>query len=324
MTELRWNPVLEQWVATASERQERTFFPPKDYCPLCGTKPGGFPTEIPAADYNIVVFQNRFPAFTPDPAPPDIAGDALEPVAAAQGVCEVVVYSPRHEATLTDLPTEQIRQLVDVWADRYAELGGRDFIKYVYIFENKGEVIGVTLPHPHGQIYGFPFVPPIPAREIAASEKYWKENGRCLFCDILGKELIVRERLVVENDGFAAFVPFYARFPYETHVYSKAHKGALVDFDDAERDALADLLKKLLVKFDGLWQRSLPYIMAMHQRPTDGGEHPYYHYHIEFLPPYRTRDKLKFLAGVEQGAGTFLNDTLAEEKASELRNAVVE
>jgi UDPglucose--hexose-1-phosphate uridylyltransferase len=321
MTELRWNPVLEEWVGTASERQERTFFPPRDYCPLCPTRPGGFPTEIPAPDYEIVTFQNRFPAFTPDPPEPAVAGDELMPVAPAQGICEVLVYSPVHDATLTDLPVSHFRNLVEVWTDRFAELGAHEYVKYVYIFENKGEVIGVTLSHPHGQIYAFPFVPPVPGRELASARRHFERTGRCLFCDILDKERRVRTRIVVENEHFTSFVPFYARWPYETHVYPRAHRSALTDLTAEERDALADVLKRQLVQFDALWQRSLPYIMLMHQRPTDTADYPHYHFHIEFLPPYRTREKLKFLAGVEQGAGTFLNDTVAEDKAAELRKA---
>ncbi len=323
MPSLRWNPVLEEWIGTAEIRQTRTFFPPDDYCPLCPTKPGGFPTEIPRPEYDIAVFQNKFPAFTPQPQVQD-TGDGLYPIIPAQGVCEVVVYSPNHHTTLTDLPTRQIRKLVEVWTDRFAELGAREFVKYVYIFENKGREIGVTLSHPHGQIYAFPFIPPIPRRELNASEKYWSEHTRCLFCEILAREQVDKQRIVVENDAFVAFVPFYARWAYETHVYPKRHAGALTDFDSRERHALADVLKRLLTQFDALWNRSLPYIMLMHQRPTDGGDYPHYHFHIEFYPPYRTADKLKYLAGVEAGSGVFLNDTLAEEKATELRPALDE
>src|SRR5262249_1763180 len=157
---------------------------------------------------------------------------------------------------------------VDVWTDRFAELAARDFVNYVYIFENKGREIGVTLPHPHGQIYAFPFVPPLPARELQSAQKYWQQRSHCLFCDILAEETAVRARIVVENDAFIAFVPFYARWPYETHVYARRHVGALTDLDEQEQEMLAQLLKKLLTRFDRLWQRSFPYIMLMHQRPT--------------------------------------------------------
>ena len=317
--ELRWNPVLEEWVGVAAHRQTRTFFPPDDFCPLCITKPGGFTSEIPLASYEIAVFQNKFPAFTANCLDP--MSDDFYPVLTAQGECEVVVYSSNHQATLTDLPIGEIEKLIEVWSDRFTELGAQKHIKYVYIFENKGREIGVTLPHPHGQIYAFPFIPPIPERELKAAEKYWQTHQNCLFCKILEKEVSHKARIVVENDAFIAFIPFYARWPYETHVYSKRHLTAITDLSPIERNLLASLLKTLLVQFDSLWQRSFPYIMLMHQRPTDENTYDYYHFHIEFYPPYRTQDKLKYLAGVEAGCGVFLNDSQAEEKAKELRES---
>jgi UDPglucose--hexose-1-phosphate uridylyltransferase len=168
MSELRWNPTLEEWVVTATQRQDRTFFPPPDYDPLAPTHPGGFPTEIPAPTYEIAVFENKFPSFRRDPPQPAVAGTELEPVEMSRGVCEVVCYTPRLDAELATLPLKKVEQLVHVWTDRYEALGARDYVHYVYIFENKGREIGVTLAHPHGQIYAYPFVPPIPAREPAA------------------------------------------------------------------------------------------------------------------------------------------------------------
>lgn len=315
---LRWNPVLSEWVGVATQRQDRTFFPPDDFCPLCVTKEGGFTSEIPLPEYELAVFQNKFPAFT-------AATQTVEPpdfykISPSQGECEVVVYSPDHKATLTDLSEKEIKNLIDVWTDRFAELGSLDYIKYVYIFENKGREIGVTLPHPHGQIYSFPFIPPIAEKELTSAKKHWQEHKTCLFCQILENELSNQTRLIIENESFIAFIPFYARWPYETHVYSKRHVNAITDFDSVEREHLANLLKILLGKFDKLWQRSFPYIMLMHQRPTDGNDYSYYHFHIEFYPPYRSENKLKYLAGVEAGCGVFLNDTMAEEKAKELRD----
>lgn len=319
MPELRWHPLLEEWVGTAEQRQTRTFFPPDDYCPLCATRPGGFPTEIPREHYEIAVFQNRFPAFVPEPEARPAQQDELYRRQVAQGICEVIVYSPEHTLTLTDLSIGAIDNLVAVWTDRYAELSAHDFVKYVYIFENKGREIGVTLPHPHGQIYAFPYIPPIPQRELDASLRYFQQHGGCLFCEIIKREHGEARRIVSANDHFVAFIPYFARWPYETHVYARRHVGALTDLDGSERRALARLLKDLLTRFDNLWQRSFPYIMLMHQRPTDGQDYSYFHFHIEFYPPYRSADRLKYLAGVESGCGTFLNDTVAEEKAAELR-----
>ncbi|MBI4853444.1 MAG: galactose-1-phosphate uridylyltransferase [Acidobacteria bacterium] len=315
--ELRWNPVLEEWVGVATQRQSRTFFPPDNFCPLCVTKEGEFITEIPLANYEVAVFQNKFPAFT---------ANCVEPIkddfylnTSAQGECEVVVYSPDHQATLANLSILEIENLIEAWKDRFAELGAQEHVKYVYIFENKGREIGVTLPHPHGQIYAFPFIPPIPERELRAVEKHWVKYQECLFCKILEKETTHQERIVIENEAFLAFIPFYARWPYETHIYSKRHVSAITDFNFKECNLLARLLKGLLDCFDKLWQKPFPYIMLMHQRPTDGKNYDFYHFHIEFYPPYRTQDKLKYLAGVEAGCGVFLNDSQAEEKAKELR-----
>lgn len=319
MSELRWNPLLGEWLATATHRQDRTFLPPADYCPLCPTKPGGFPTEVPESTYDIVVFENRFPSLRPNPPEPAIEGSALYPVRTAIGQCEVVLYTPDHSSTLAAQPVEQIYKLVQVWTDRFRELDARDYIDYVFIFENKGEVIGVTLTHPHGQIYAYPFIPPIVARELSQCSEYHARTGSCLLCDIVAEELRDRGRVVVENDSFVAYIPFFARFPYEVHIASRRHLQALVDLDEGEARDLAAIMKGLLMAYDRLFDISMPYIMSMHCRPSDGASYDHYHFHIEFYPPLRTAKKLKYLAGSESGAGMYINDTLPEEKAAELR-----
>lgn len=322
MSELRWNPLLGEWVATATHRQERTFLPPADYCPLCPTRPGGFPTEVPEEDYDIVVFENRFPSLRPVPPDQAVAGTELSPVLPARGVCEVVLYTPRHNATLAAEPVEQIDKLIYVWADRTAELGALPFVDYVFIFENKGEAIGVTLHHPHGQIYGYPFVPPRIERELQASAAHREATGGCLVCDIAADERRDGRRIVRESEHWVAYVPFFARWPYEVHVVPRRHLGLLPELTRAEHRGLAETLKALLGAYDGLFERSFPYMMVLHQRPTDGRPHDHYHLHFEFYPPLRTAEKLKYLAGSETGAGVFINDTLAEEKAAELRARV--
>ena len=321
MSELRWHPILEEWVITATHRQDRTFLPPDDYCPLCPTKPGAFPTEIPAEDYEIVAFENKFPSLQHPPREPAVNQTGLYKVRRADGICEVVCYTSRHTGTLTDASIEEMRNLVDVWTDRFRELGSRDFIDYVLIFENKGQVIGVTLTHPHGQIYAFPFIPPKIQRELDSASKHAARTGRCLFCDIIEEEIADGRRIVVENASFLAVVPFFARFPYEVYVLSRKHHQSMLSFDDTERRDLAGILKAVLLKYDNLWGISLPYMMIMHQAPTDGRDYGYYHFHVEFHPPNRTKDKLKYLAGCETGAGSYINDTVAEEKAGELRAA---
>lgn len=321
MSELRWNPLLGEWVVTATHRQERTFFPPPEYCPLCPTRPDAFPTEIPAPTYDIVVFENKFPSFRTPAPEPALEGAPLTPVRPAEGVCEVVCYTPDHNSTLAEQPLERIEHLIQVWTDRYQDLGSRNEVRYVFIFENKGKEIGVTLAHPHGQIYAYPFIPPVIQTELVNCRRHFEKTGGNLLRDIAAEELSDGRRIVVANDSFAAYIPFFARYPYEAHITAR-HEGKvnLSTFTDTERSDLARAVKQLLVAYDNLWGFSFPYIMAMHQAPTDGGSYEdCYQFHIEFYPPYRTKDKLKYLAGSEAGAGVYINDTLAEEKAQELR-----
>ena len=322
MSELRWNPLMGEWVATATHRQERTFLPPADFCPLCSTKPGGFPTEVPEPDYDIVVFENRFPSLKSDPPDPAIQGSELYPVRPGQGVCEVVLYSPNHSSTLAAEPVEQIYKLVQVWTDRFRALDALPFVDYVFIFENKGEAIGVTLHHPHGQIYAYPFIPPRVLKELEQSRAHKEKTGRCLICDIVNEERQDNKRIVAENNSFIAFVPFFARYPYEVHICSTRHLQALTEMESDEQRDLASMLKMILVAYDKLFNISFPYMMVLHQRPSDGGDYDHYHFHVEFYPPLRTATKLKYLAGSETGAGMFINDTLAEEKAGELRQRI--
>ena len=319
MSELRWNPLLQEWVITATQRQDRTLLPPPDYCPLCPTQPGGFETEIPAPDFQIVVFENRFPALTSTSAAPSVLPAGLFAARPADGVCEVIVYTPVHETTLAAQSVEQIRRLIAVWTDRYRELGALPFVEYVYIFENKGEAIGVTLDHPHGQIYAYPFVPPIPRRELQSARQYRAETGNCLHCEIIAAERRDGRRLLFENESFLAVVPFYARWPYEAHLLARRHLGSLSALTAAEAWDLARAFKRLLCGYDALFRFSLPYVMAMHQSPTDAQEHPEAHFHVEFYPRHRTATKLKYLAGAEAGAGSFINDALAEDSAAALR-----
>ena len=327
MSELRWHPFLRQWVITATHRQERTFLPPEDYCPLCPTVPGGFPTEVPRADYDIVVFENKFPSLQQPAPPPAVAATGLsmlatdEQLRTGEGVCEVVLYSPRHHDALARMPLARVRNLARVWRDRYVALGSRPAVRYVFIFENRGEAVGVTLHHPHGQIYAFPFIPPIVERELAASREHRRRTGRCLMCDHLAEERADGRRVVVEGERFVAWLPFFARYPYETYLAPKAHLESMAEWTPEDADDLAAVLKTLLLKYDALFDRPFPYVMVVHQAPTGGGERGDCHLHFEFYPPLRSATKLKFLAGCEAGAGNFINDTLPEDCAAALRRA---
>ena len=321
MSELRWHPLRQEWVITATHRMDRTYKPPKDFCPLCPTKPGAFPTEVPAEDYEIVVFQNKFPSLQPQPPEPDVEGTELTPVEPVKGECEVVLYSPRHDGTLADESVRHIRNLIRVWKDRYQELGSREEIQYVLIFENKGEAVGVTLHHPHGQIYAFPFIPPVQQHELNALAAHREKTGRCLICDLVTQEIVDGRRIVAESGHFAAAIPFYARYPYEVHIFAKEHKPSLLALDAQEEWDLARILKLVMVKYDHLFGFSLPYLMTLHQAPTGGEHEGLGHFRIEFYPPHRSANKLKYLAGCESGAGSYINDSAPEAKAEELRAA---
>ncbi len=311
MTELRWNPTLREWVSTASHRQGRPLMP-HDWCPFC---PGS--GRVPDS-YDVYIYPNDFPAFSIPAAEPAVEGDDFYRVARSHGKCDVVLYHPDHKTSLPALSIEHITKLVRLWRKRFEELKATRGIRYVLIFENKGAVIGVTMPHPHGQIYAFPFVPPRLQQELASARAHRRRHRRCLFCDILKKERRDGRRIVAENDTFSAFVPFYARWPYEIHIFSRRHLATLDEFRPGEEQGLAEILKWVTLKYDHLFDMSFPYMMLLHQGPTRGDSKDF-HFHIEFYPPHRSKDKLKYVASVESGAGTFLNDSLAEEKAGELR-----
>lgn len=279
-------------------------------------------TELGRETYDIAVFDNRFPSLVADPPEPEVAGTDLTPVEQSFGACEVVVYTPDHDATLASVPPIRIRHLIEVWADRTMALAGRPDVAYVFVFENKGEAIGVTLHHPHGQIYAYPTIPPVIEREAHNAGAHLARTGACLWCALADQERSDGRRIVLESDHWQATVPFYARWPFEVHLVARRHLGWLHELDRAEVDDLAEVLSRLLRGYDALFGFSLPYIMAIHQRPTDGGGHDGYHLHIEFYPPNRTESKVKYLAGSEAGAGAFINDTLPEETAERLRNAV--
>jgi UDPglucose--hexose-1-phosphate uridylyltransferase len=299
MSIVRFNELRGEQVAYAIARQERTFLPPRDHCPLCPTHPGGAPTEIPLPAYEIVVFDNLFPAFE-----------------SPHGAAEVVVYTDQHDASFASLEPERVRDLMWVWQDRYRELSAREDIAYVYIFENRGVEVGVTLHHPHGQIYGYPFVPPVPRLELAADARL----GGCAVCANNAREREQQERVLIDHGAALAYVPHAARWPFEVHVAMREHRASLLDCDEQDLHALADTLQLMARGYDALFARPFPYVMAVHQAPSDGVSDG--HLHVEFYPPLRTADKLKFLAGSEQGAGTFISDVLPEAAAASLREAV--
>jgi len=285
---------------------------PEDWCPFC---PGS--GRVPDS-YDTLIYPNDFAAFSIPAAKPAIEGDEFYKVRPSHGKCDVVLYHPDHHASLPQLSVDHITKVVQLWRKRFLELKATPGIRYVLIFENKGAVIGVTMPHPHGQIYAFPMIPPRLEKELAAARAHFRAHKRCLYCAILKKERRDGRRIIAENEGFTAFIPFYARWPYEVHIFPRRHLGTLEAFRPGEERGLAEMLKWVTLKYDHLYNMSFPYMMLLHQAPTRG-QYPNFHFHIEFYPPHRSKEKLKYLASVETGGGTFLNDSLAEEKAEELR-----
>jgi UDPglucose--hexose-1-phosphate uridylyltransferase len=317
---LRWHPLRGEWITYAAYRQGRTFLPPPEYNPLAVTIDPANPTEVPAGDWDVAVFDNRFPSLSLTAANPPAA---IVPTAPAIGKCEVVVFAQDPSGSLGALPLDHIELLLRVWAERTVRLGALPGIEYVLPFENRGAAVGVTLHHPHGQIYAYPVVPPVPARLQETALAYHREHGRGILADHIARELQSGERLLYRGPHAAAFVPACARYPYEVWVGTIEPVATFADLDDRQRADLARALKTVLLKYDGLWQRSFPYLMAWYQAPTDGKAHPESHLHAEFYPPYRTPDKLKYLAGTELAAGLFAMDALPEEKARELQAVAV-
>ncbi len=318
---LRWHPLRGEWVAYAAHRQDRTFLPPPEYNPLAPTTDPGNPTEVPAGRWDVAVFENLFPTLTlAAHDPPALA----VPTEAGKGVCEVVVFTQDASASLGRLPLWHLELLLEVWGDRYTELGARPEVQYVYPFENRGVEVGVTLHHPHGQLYAYPFVPPVPARELEQERTYFDRHGRGLLEDFVAREVGEGVRMLYDGTDAAAFMPICARYSYEVWVAPRRPVPSLAALSPAERRDFARAMKTVLMKFDGLWQRPFPYILAFHQAPTDGREHPEAHVHAEFYPAFRMPGRLKYLAGSEIGAGVFTADTVPEQKAKELQAVAVD
>lgn len=328
--EQRWHPLREEWIIVAAHRQDRPWIgetvksvqaPAPDYSPDCYFCPGnprvgGKRNENYS---NTFVFDNDHPCVGPD-APTHLeTPSGIFRNSPATGIARVICYSPRHNITLAELEFSEIENLLGVWQKQYTELGLREGINHVLMFENKGDVVGVSNPHPHCQIYATNFVFKTIETEARVSRKYLGETGRVLFQDVLTAEVNEGRRILVENETAIAFVPYFARYAYETYVAPKRTHSSIASLSREELSGFARVLKTLLVKLDNLWQMSFPYVMALHQAPTDDGNHDGFHFHIEIHPPLRRPNLLKYLAGPEIGGGNFLSDTSPEDKAAELR-----
>jgi UDPglucose--hexose-1-phosphate uridylyltransferase len=309
--ETRYDEAQGEWIAIAAQRQNRTYKPPADQCPLCPTV-GDRLTEIPAPGYEVAVFENRFPSL----GGPD------------GGRCEVVCFTSEHDKSFAGLSEARAALVLEAWTDRTADLLGRPDVRQVYIFENRGEEIGVTLAHPHGQIYAFPYIAPKMDRAITQAAAYRERTGRNLFEDIVERES-AGERVIEENEHWIAFTPYAARWPYEAHLYPRRRTSDLIALDDAQRAAFPPIYLSLLRRFDGLFPapegrpaNRTPYISAWHQAPKRApGAATEAALHAEIFTVRRAPGKLKYLAGAESGMGAFASDTTPEQAALALRSA---
>lgn len=327
--EERWHPLREEWVIIAAHRQNRPWIGATidtksevipTYMPDCYLCPGNIRVSgVRNPQYqSTFVFDNDHPCVGLDapeePVPPPFPYRARN----AQGYARVICYSPQHHLTLAEMPPQTIAEIAQVWQQQTLDLGNRPEVKHVLCFENKGEVVGVSNPHPHAQVYATNFVFKTIETELTASHRYYAETGRLLFTDIIAAEQADGRRLLYEDEYAIAFVPYFARYAYEVYVAPKRCVASISDLRDEEIASLALALKNVTVRFDNLWQMSFPYVMPLHQAPSDSGDYRSFHFFIAFHPPYRRPNVLKYLAGPEIGGGNFVSDTSPEAKAAEL------
>ena len=318
-SQLRYDPLVDEWVAVAAHRQTRTFLPPSDACPLCPSSPS-FASEIPAPDYDVVVFENQFPSFSDRVKPDEVTSMTdLVPVRAGVGRCEVICFTSDHNGSFGKLAPSRVRTVVDVLADRTAEMSALTGVAQVFPFENRGVEIGVTLHHPHGQIYAYPTVPPRTQQMLRAAGSYLARTGRDLYTDVLAAERAAEVRVVASNEHWTAYVPAASRWPYEVQLAPHRKVPDIPALSDEERDAFGPLYLDVLRRFDALFGKPMPYISAWHQAVVGEGRELGY-LHLQLFSIRRAADKLKFLAGSESAMGAFVNDVVPEKAAETLRS----
>jgi UDPglucose--hexose-1-phosphate uridylyltransferase len=319
---LRYDVLTGEWVAIASHRNQRTFLPPADECPLCPTRPGRSATEIPADDYDVAVFENRFPSLTSraQPVPGLVDDEPLWPQRPGVGRCEVVCFTADHGASFTTLSPSRVRTVVEAWADRTRELSGLDGVAQVFVFENRGQEIGVTLHHPHGQIYAYPFVTPRTSALLRQAAVHRERTDGNLLRDVLDAERQAGTRIVLSGEHWTAYVPAAARWPVEVHLAPHRDVPDLAALDSAERDELAVVYLELLRRADRYYEGvpALPYVAGWHQAPI-GAARPLGRLHLQLFSVLRAPGKLKYLAGSESGMGAWINDVSPERIAARLR-----
>jgi len=323
---VRYDAPTGDWVMVAGHRQTRNFAPGADDCPLCPSREGHL-TEIPAADYEVVVFENRFPALTTVGADELLTADSIAPPdglpllheAAAAGRCEVICFSRDHDTTFAELKADHVRLVMDAWTDRTRALSALAGVAQVFCFENRGAEMGVSQPHPHGQIYAFPFVTPRTSRMLDRARAYRDAHDRNLFEDLLDAEIADGRRIVRATDEWVAFVPFAARWPYEVHLYPRHRSSDLTRMDEAHRDAFAAIYLDMLQRFERLFGIPTPYVSAWHQAPAASAGADEYAVHLELFTNRRSSERMKVLGGTEVAMGAFSNDVGPEQAALRLR-----
>ncbi|UVO13518.1 galactose-1-phosphate uridylyltransferase [Mycobacterium sp. SVM_VP21] len=320
-SQLRFDRTTGQWVIIAAQRQDRTYKPPVEACPLC-PGPSGETSEVPAADYDVVVFENRFPSLAGFRRDYDRSAGETAPKsfvsAPGNGRCEVICFSADHTGSFADLPAAHARLVVQAWRHRTADLLARPGVEQVFCFENRGEEIGVTLAHPHGQIYGYPYLTPRTAAMLDQARAHRDTYGTNLFADLLAAERAEGTRIVAQTDHFTAFVPFAARWPVEVHLYPNRRVHNLTDLTGDELDDFGGVYRNLLGRFDRIYDAPLPYMAALHQYRSDGAQADGY-FHVELMSIKRSATKLKYLAASESAMDAFIADVTPESVAARLR-----
>lgn len=319
MAELRWNPLLKDWTIVAGHRQNRPDMP-KDYCPFC-LGSGRVPEH-----YEVHKYDNDFPALSQEPPEAYSEDSELYRTKPAYGKCEVILYSPEHNASLCDLSTEHIYKLVELWKERYEALSKDENINYIFTFENRGAEVGVTMPHPHGQIYGYSYIPLKLQKELDNAEEFYREHGINLFDKMNEEELKSGKRIIFENEDFLVYLPFFTDYPYGVYISAKKKLGSFLDFSQDQMKVFAETLKNVTGMFDSLFDRKFPYMMGIYQLPVNTSEYSdskeYYRFHVKFYPPMRGEKSIKYNASSETGAWANANPRVVEETAVELRNAL--
>lgn len=313
MAELRWNPLLDTYTMVATNRQHRPHMP-NNWCAFCP----GEEKKVPA-NFDVFCYPNDFPVLSQTPDNVDLQNSPIVKNKKAYGKCEVILYSPKHDTKLYELSDAHILRLIQLWTSRFVELAKDKKVKYIFEFENRGEEVGVTMPHPHGQLYAYSWIPFKIKSELDNCKKYFAKNKRNLFEDLNRSEKEYKKRILAENNDFIAYIPYFTDYPFGVFIVAKNNLLNFSDFNEDEMKSFGSLLKQLTKGFDAIYDRPFPYMMCIHQSPVNTKKYAdcssYFRFHVEFYPPLRAKDKIKYYAGSEMGAGAAANPLDIDECA---------